>query len=75
MAVKIRLKLTGKRNARTFRVIAIDESKKRNGRVIEELGFININSKPIQKIINAERLAYWQGKGAQMTSGAKKFIV
>ena len=71
MAVKIRLKVTGKRNARTFRIVAVDESKKREGKVIEELGWINPNATPPSHV-NSERLVYWQKVGAQVTEAVKK---
>ena len=74
MALKIRLQLTCKRNARTFRVVAVDESAKRNGKVVELLGFINPLTKPVTKGINAERLAYWQKQGAQVTPAVKKYL-
>lgn len=72
MAVKIRLKQTGKINARHYRLVAVDESKKRDGRVIEELG--SITDKGEIKNLNKERIEYWTKVGAKPTTGALKFL-
>lgn len=65
MAVKIRLSRTGRTNAPSYRVVAIDEHKKRDGRFIEILGSYN----PLAKVANFEykkdRVAYWLSKGAK----------
>ena len=72
MAVKIRLKLTGKKNARSFRVVAVDESAKRDGKVVEELGLILPKTKPVTMKFNEERIAYWLKQGAQLSPGVSK---
>lgn len=74
MAVKIRLSVQGKINARTYRVVVIDENKKRNGRVIENLGYVNPLIKPREVKINSERLKFWQKQGAVVTEAVKKLI-
>ncbi len=74
MAVKIRLKQTGSRNRRTFRIVAVDESKKRDGKVIEELGSVNPLIKPTGVQINEDRLAYWQSQGALCTASVTKIL-
>ena len=74
MAVKIRLKQTGSRNRRTYRVVAVDESKKRDGAVIETLGFVNPLVKPNQVSLKRDRVDYWLGVGAQLTPGTKKLL-
>lgn len=74
MAVKIRLKQTGKRNARTFRIVVVDESKKRDGRVLEEIGWINPLTKPFSISIKNDRLNHWKSLGAQISESLIKFI-
>jgi small subunit ribosomal protein S16 len=75
MAVKIRFKQTGKRNAHTFRVVAVDESKKRDGAVIEELGFVNASSpkKPLIQLTH-DRIQYWIKLGAKPTAAVEKLL-
>ena len=41
MAVKIRFKRIGRKKSPFYRIVAIDSSKKRNGKEIERLGWFN----------------------------------
>ena len=65
MAVKIRLKRMGKIREPHYRVVVVDSRKKRDGRVIEEIGYYNPNTDPSIIDINSERARYWIGVGAQ----------
>lgn len=72
--VKIRLTQTGTTNRKMYRLVAIEEGKRRNGRPIEVLGYYNPLVKPVQLVVKKDRVAYWQSCGAQMTDGAKKLL-
>lgn len=72
--VKIRLAQTGSTNRKTYRIIAIDESKRRDGRALEILGFYNPLVKPPQVNIKRDRIEYWLSVGAQLTIAAEKLI-
>ncbi len=72
--VKIRLSQTGSTNRKAYRLIAIDESKRRDGRALEILGFYNPLVKPPQVSIKRDRVEYWLSVGAQMTGTAKKIF-
>ena len=72
--VKIRLTMTGKKNQRTYRVVAIEEGKRRDGRAIEILGFNNPLIKPAQLVLKRDRIAYWQSVGAQLTPTVEKLM-
>ena len=67
MAVKLRLKRTGRRHLPCYRLNAVDSRAPRDGRVIEELGLYD----PLQKdpdkqiVFKRERVEYWLGVGAQ----------
>lgn len=65
MAVKIRLKRLGKVHAPYYRVVVADSRKKRDGRVIEEIGKYHPTDQPSLIDINGERARYWLGVGAQ----------
>ena len=67
MAVKIRLKRLGKIRAPFYRVVVSDALKKRDGRVIEEIGKYHPTEEPSLIDINGERARYWLGVGAQPT--------
>lgn len=72
--VKIRLTQTGAKNRRTYRLVAIDESKRRDGRAIEILGFYNPLIKPPQIRVKRDRVDYWRSVGAQVTPAAEKLL-
>jgi small subunit ribosomal protein S16 len=72
--LKIRLTQTGTTNRKTYRIIAIEEGKRRDGKAIENLGYFNPLVKPPQIVINRERIAYWQSKGAQLTPAVEKLL-
>ena len=65
MAVKIRLKRIGKKFAPAYRVVVLDARKKRDGRVIEEIGLYDPMQEPSLIRIDSERVRYWLGVGAQ----------
>ncbi len=69
MAVRIRLKRTGRRHRPFYRVVAIDKAKPRDGRVIEELGYYDPINKDAEKQVSLkqERIEYWLGVGATPT--------
>ena len=65
MAVKIRLKRMGKKFAPFYRVVVLDSRKRRDGRVIEEIGLYDPMQEPSLIRIDSERAQYWLGVGAQ----------
>ena len=67
MAVKLRLKRTGRRHLPCYRLNAIDSRAPRDGRVIEELGMYDPLQKEPEKQISfkRERIEYWLSVGAQ----------
>ena len=72
--LKIRLAQTGSTNRKTYRVVAIEEGKRRNGRNVEILGFYNPLVKPAQIRIQKDRVEYWRSKGAQVTPVVEKLL-
>ncbi len=67
MAVKIRLKRMGKIHAPFYRIVIADSRKKRDGRVIEEIGKYHPTENPSLIDVNSERAQYWLSVGAQPT--------
>jgi len=57
----------GRRNRPFYRIAAIDRRERREGLVIEQLGWFNPLEKDAAKAVqlNAERIKYWLSKGAQ----------
>lgn len=67
MAVKIRLKRLGKLRTPHYRIVVADSRKKRDGRVIEEIGRYIPTENPSFIEVNSERARYWLSVGAQPT--------
>lgn len=65
MAVKIRLKRLGKIRVPQYRIVVVDSRKKRDGRVIEEIGKYHPKEDPSYIEVVSERAQYWLGVGAQ----------
>lgn len=67
MAVRIRLKRTGRKNRPFYRVVAVDRRRQRDSKVIEELGHYDPINKDTEKQVSLvrERIEYWLGVGAQ----------
>jgi len=74
VAVKIRLKRMGKKFAPFYRVVVLDSRKKRDGRVIEEIGVYDPMQEPSLISIDSERVQYWLGVGAQPSDAVYKLI-
>ena len=65
MAVKIRLKRLGKIRVPQYRIVVVDSRKKRDGRVIEEIGKYHPKEEPSLIDVVSDRAQYWLGVGAQ----------
>ncbi len=72
--VKIRLAQTGAKNSRQYRIVVIEEGKRRDGRAIETLGFYNPRVHPPHLSVDKERVTYWLSQGAQLTETTKKLL-
>ena len=65
MAVKIRLKRLGQIRQPQYRIVVADSRKKRDGRVIEEIGIYHPKNDPSTIVVNSERAQHWLSVGAQ----------
>lgn len=74
MAVRIRLKRMGKVHAPFYRVVVVDQRKKRDGRVIEEIGTYDPTRTPSHISIKGERAQYWLGVGAQPSNQVRNLL-
>ena len=75
MAVRIRLKRIGKIHYPVYRVVVVDSRKKRDGRVIEEVGQYNPNEEPSFIQVKSDRIQYWLGVGAQPSDAVRRLLV
>jgi small subunit ribosomal protein S16 len=74
VAVKIRLKRMGKIRAPYYRVVVVDSRKKRDGRVIEEIGKYHPKEEPSLIELTSERAQYWLGVGAQPSEAVEALL-
>lgn len=71
MAVKIRLSRIGKKHVPFFRVVAVDERKKRDGAFLANIGTYDaLNGKIV--VFHEDKYKEWLGKGAQPSDSAKR---
>ena len=71
MSVKIRLSRRGTKNVPFFRIVAVDERKKRDGAFLEDLGTYDAKTGNIV-VFKKERIDDWVSKGAVKTDVVKK---
>ncbi len=74
MAVKIRLRRMGAKKAPFYRVVVADSRYPRDGRFIEEIGYINPLTDPATVQIDAEAAKKWIANGAQPTETVKAYL-
>lgn len=70
----IRLSRFGKKKKPFYRVVVIEKSRPRNGRVVEAVGTYDPLKKPAEIKLNAERIKHWLGCGAQPSDTVRSFI-
>ena len=74
MSVKIRLRRTGCNKCVSFRVVATDSRNARDGRFIEILGNYDPKKAGDNFKIDLDRVAYWQGQGAQLSETVASMV-
>lgn len=74
MAVTLRLMRFGKKHYPTYRIVAIDKRKKRDGSYIDKVGTYNPMMEPAVIDIDQERFTYWKNSGAEISEGVRKLL-
>ena len=74
MAVKIRLKRLGAKKSPFYRVVVADERSPRDGKFIEEIGYYNPLTNPVEIKIDSEKAQKWINNGAQPTETVKSLL-
>ena len=67
MAVRIRMKMLGRKHRAYFRIVAIDSRQPRDGRTIEELGSYDpmVKNTDERVRLKPDRIKYWLSVGAK----------
>jgi len=69
MPVKIRLMRIGAKKRPFYRIVAIDERKKRSGEYLDLLGTYNPLTEPKEIILKQDKIDEWIKKGAVLSDG------
>jgi small subunit ribosomal protein S16 len=74
LAVRIRLTRVGATKRPSYRVVAIESRRPRDGRSLEILGFYDPLTDPVTVQIDTERVNAWIAKGARPSDTVGKLI-
>jgi len=74
VAVHIRLTRVGATRRPSYRVIAIDSRRSRDGRALEILGFYDPLTDPITVKLDDERIANWMARGALPSAAVQRLM-
>ena len=76
MAVRIRMKVMGRKHRQFFRIVAIDSRQPRDGRVLEELGSYDpqVKDTDARVILKPERIKHWLSVGALPSEQVAVFL-
>ena len=70
----IRLSRIGKKKKPFYRVVVIERTRPRDGRVREAVGTYDPLKKPAEIKLDAARVKYWLGQGAQPSDTVRSFL-
>ena len=74
MSVKLRFRRMGRRKMPVYGLVATDSRSPRDGRFIEDLGRYEPVSEPAVVKLDAERIVYWLGQGAQPSDTVRNLL-
>ncbi len=72
--VKIRLTRMGAKKNPFYRIVAIDSRKARDGEYLEQIGYYNPKTQPVDVKIDAEIAKKWLSTGAQPTDTVRSLF-
>src|SRR5690242_6736700 len=76
VAVRIRMKMMGRKHRQYFRIVAIDSRQPRDGRILEELGSYDpqVKSTDDRVKLKPDRIKYWMSVGALPSENVAVFL-
>lgn len=72
--LRIRLSRTGKKKQASYRVVVANIESKRDGRVVERIGYLNPRTDPLEYLIKEDRALYWLSVGAQPSDAVRRLL-
>jgi small subunit ribosomal protein S16 len=73
--LRIRLSRVGAKRQPSYRIVVADAEAKRDGRVVERIGFYNPRTDPLTFRIEEARALYWLSVGAQPSDAVRRLLV
>lgn len=67
MALRIRLRRMGRKNAPTYRIVVAERLAPRDGRIVESIGHYNPRTEPVTLSVDRGRALHWMEQGATPT--------
>ena len=74
VAVTVRLSRSGRHKRPFYRIIATDSRSPREGRFLEVLGSYDPARSGENFAVNAEKMNYWLGQGAQISDTVRSLL-
>lgn len=74
MSVKIRMKRMGSKKRPFYRIVVADSRSPRDGRFIQQVGYYNPLTKPIDLKLEEEVIMDWLQKGAQPSDTVRNLL-
>lgn len=72
--LRIRLSRVGAKRQASYRVVVADVEARRDGRVVERIGFFNPRTDPETYRIEESRALYWLSVGAQPSDAVRRLL-
>lgn len=72
--VRIRLRRTGMKGQPSYRIVAAEKEKARDGRFLENLGTYNPRTEPATVKVKEDRIYHWLQNGAQPSDSVKQIF-
>ena len=72
--LKIRLRRMGAKKAPFYRIVVADSRAPRGGAFVEEIGYYNPISDPVELKVDNEKAASWIKNGAQPTDTVRALL-
>ena len=72
--LKIRLRRMGAKKAPFYHIVVADSRSPRDGAFVEEIGYYNPISEPVELKIDVEKARTWMKNGAQPTDTVRSLL-
>ncbi len=72
--LRIRLSRVGAKKQPSYRIVVADIESKRDGRIVERIGFYNPRTEPLEYTVEEDRALYWLSVGAQPSDAVRRLL-